>query len=422
MASLEILTDEAIIDYTRRGNKNFILTNHQDLNTRFKYPFPIRGGVYDPEIFGSAYEDRCYCGKLRSISNEPCPECGARVLTKEESLRRFGRIELPFYYLNSLRFPVFKDFIDDLFSDSRVITKFDKDPSKLGYNSSGSRRLNQKVYDSCQFEYDAATKELTITNEITDESHCSYEGLMRIISENFPDKLSQYKDFINRLYLVLPTYMRPPSFTKINGRKSLGVHKMTVWYQIVLRLCCSANYDAKDYNYDLVMKRLKSPAERVGYTALLRALLSYGRKETTELLNTSKENLARGLYSLRVKNSLRCPIVPSTELPIDEVIIPRHLAYEICRSQFIKFLMEQYNFTEEQATISTKVESDNPELQKAFDEFVNGNPAKGIPQQCVIINRPPSLHEYSLIGLKMRVPPYGEPDYAMHLPINKIVA
>lgn len=400
MASLEILTDEAIIDYTRKGNKNFILTDHRDVNARYKYLYPYRRGVYDPEIFGSAYSDRCYCGKLRGISNEPCPECGAMVLSEEDALRRFARIELPFYYLNSLRFDIFKEFIDDTFSSSKIVTKFSDEPVKLGFNSSGSRKLNQKVYDSCQFEYDPSTKELTITDTITDESKCSYEGLMSIISDHFPDRLTQYKDFINRLYLVLPSYMRPPSITMQGRTKNVGIHKLTIWYELIIRLCCVADVEAKNSNYSRVMKMLKTPGERVRYTALLRAMLNFGRKEATDLLNTSKDNLARGLYAVRTKNSLRCPIVPSTTLPIDEVQIPRHLAYEICRSGFIKFLMEQYNFTEEQAKFSTMNESSNLDLQRAFDEYVNGNPKKGIPQQCVIINRPPSLHEYNMIKIK----------------------
>lgn len=384
MASLEILTDEAIIDYTRRGNKNFILTDHRDVNGKYSYLYPYRGGVYDPEIFGSAYSDRCYCGKLRQVSSDPCPECGAQVLSEEEALRRFARIELPFYYLNSLRFDVFKEFIDDLFGDSIIITKFSDEPVRLGFNSPGSRKLNQKVYDSCQFEYDAASRELTITDSITDESKCSYEGIMKIITEHFPGKLTQYKEFINRLYLVLPSYMRPPSVTVQGRQKNIGIHKLTIWYELIIRLCCKEDIEAKTSNYGRVMKMLKTPGERVRYTAILRALINYGRKEATNLLNSSKQNLARELYSVRTKNSLRCPIVPSTTLPIDEVQVPRHLAYEMCRSGFVKFLVEQYKFTEEQAKFSTKEEAENPQLQKAFDEYVMGNPEKGIKQQCVI--------------------------------------
>lgn len=397
MASLDILTDEGIIDYTRRGNKNFILSDHRDINDKNKYLCPYRRGVYDPEIFGSAYSDRCYCGKLRGLSKEPCPECGAAVLSESESLRRFARIELPFYYLNDLRFGVFKEFIDNLFSDCKIITKFTDEPAKLGYSTGRSKRLNQKVYDSCQFEYDPASKELVITDVITDVDKCSYEGLMAIISEHFPGSLNQYKDFINRLYIVMPASMRAPSIIRRGITKHPVIPRLSVWYEVILRLCCSANLEAKTSNYDRVMKMLKTPGERVKYTALLRALLNVGKREATSLLNTSKENLARIMHSVRTKNSMRCPIVPSTTLPIDEIQVPRHLAYEMCRSGFVKFLIEQYNFTEEQAVFSTMNEYDNEDLQRAFDEYINGNPNKGIPQQCVIINRPPSLHEYNMI-------------------------
>jgi hypothetical protein len=113
MASLEILTDEAILDYTRSGNRNRVLYDHRDINLKYKPFRPYKGGVYDVEIFGSPMEDRCICGKIRTVSTEPCPVCEARVYTKEQGLRRFARIELPFYYLNSLRFDVFKEFFDD---------------------------------------------------------------------------------------------------------------------------------------------------------------------------------------------------------------------------------------------------------------------------------------------------------------------
>ena len=105
--SLELLTDEDILDYTHSEGKDRVLTSHKDLNLKFGSIQPVPGGVYDVEIFGSPYEDRCVCGKIRQTSAEPCPNCGARVFTKEEGLRRFARIELPFYYLNDLRFDIF---------------------------------------------------------------------------------------------------------------------------------------------------------------------------------------------------------------------------------------------------------------------------------------------------------------------------
>ena len=114
--SLELLTDEAILDYTTdtdSGNTfNHVLTDHRDLNLKNKPFKPWPGGVYDSNIFGSPIADRCLCNKIREVSDKPCPVCGCRVYSVEEGLRRFARIELPFYYLNELRFDIFKEFFD----------------------------------------------------------------------------------------------------------------------------------------------------------------------------------------------------------------------------------------------------------------------------------------------------------------------
>lgn len=403
MAVLEILTDEDILDYTRRGTKNFVLTTHKDANLKFKSLVPIRGGVYDVEIFGSPYRDRCICGKVRTISNEPCPECGAVVYSKIESLRRFARIELPFYYLNSMRYEVFLEFINRIFPDKDF--QFSDATGEL-YKIGSRAKLTQKVFDSCQFEWDDKNKTLIVSDIITDESKCSYEGLLKILEEYKPNEVKELKTYINRLYLVMPVAMRPPSYISRNGKNpELGTKSLTTWYQIILRFMCSANEDAGSFNYDTVMSKFKTPGERVKYTALLRALLEQGIKNATDLLNSSKENLARDLYSIRTNNSGRCPIVPSVDLPIDEVKIPIHLAYEVCRSGFIKYLMNELNFSEEQAELSTRVEATNPEMMRLFKKYAES--------RVVIINRAPSLHEYNLIACKLRL----TPNYTMELPI-----
>ena len=132
------------------------------------------------------------------------------------------------------------------------------------------------------------------------------------------------------------------------------------------------------------MGRFKTPGERVRYTALLRAFLNVGKKEATELLNTSKQNLARGLYAVRTKNSARCPIVPATDLQIDEIGLPRSIAYEMLRDGFMEYLQNQLNFTYKQALVATREEASNPETVKMFKEFAE--------QNVVLVNRAPSLH------------------------------
>lgn len=369
--NLELLTDDDIIDYTRSDGRDRIVNNHRDLNLRFDYIKPEGGGVYDTEIFGSPYEDRCICGYIRQPSAEPCPNCGARVYSMEEGLRRFARVELPFYYLNELRFNIFKEFFDKIFEGSTIkLEFFGDDLRRNGYAEGRSKKkLGIKVFDTCQFEYNKAKKELTISEFITDESKCSYEGLMKIIEENFPESLMDYKRLINRYYLILPAMMRRFSLVKEGTSTKMNTNKLSIWYSIIIRLCCVEDDKKNPSNYKTVMDMFKTPGERVRYTALLRALINIGKKQSTELLNTSKKNLSRKVYSVRVKNSARSPIVPSTTLKVDELGVPRYLAYEMCREGFIKYLCEELNFTPEQARKSTKDESDNLELQRLFKEY-----------------------------------------------------
>ena len=377
-SSIEILTDEAIIDYTRSEGRDRVVTNHKDINLNYSadYPFkPNTGGLFD-EFFGSPFEDKCLCGKIDK-PGPVCPACGYQVLDKSEALRRFARCELGFYYLQDTRFDIFMELFEDVFADSKITLDFiGEDFRNCNYSvRGGGKKLSIKTFDTCQFEYDPKKKELTISQAITELGKCSYEGLLKIFEDNFKDKLPDLRKLVNRYYLILPPILRPFTFNYKNGKKVPDFHELNNWYRIVILLCCSNNSSA-DNNKELeknkllnVLDEFKTPGEKARYIALLRAMLNKGRFWSTKLLKASKENLARQSYAVRTKNSARCPIIPSTTLAIDEVGIPRHIAYEMCRSGFIAYLQEQRNFTYQEAKRSTVEEYDNPELQKLFKEY-----------------------------------------------------
>lgn len=366
--SLELLTDDAILDYTKSDNEDHVIYDWHDLNLMKTSKIEcVMGGLYDPSIFGSPLADQCACGKIKRPTPYPCPNCGTRVFSSEEGLRRFGRVELPFFYLNELRFDIFKSLFDEIFADSTIDLKFTGNLKTGGYSSDrAGKKLGIKVFDTCQFEYDKKKKVLTISEFIDDLDKCSYEGLYAIINEHFPDKATEFRKLINHYYLILPAMMRPTRVTRIAGKAKLLVPKLSQWYSMVVRFCRS---DSGSCNYKMVMDALKTPGLKARYHALLRAFLNSGKKVATNLLNSSKQNGAREIYAVRTKNSARCPIVPSTTLPIDEIGVPRHIAYEMCREGFMKYLVDELNFTPKQADTATKDESDNPELQKLFTEY-----------------------------------------------------
>lgn len=376
-SSIEILTDEAIIDYTRDENRDRVVTNHRDINLNFSadYPFkPRTGGLFD-EFFGSPFEDKCLCSKIDKVG-PVCPFCGYQVLDRSEALRRFARCELGFYYLQDTRFDIFLDLFNNVFADTKIVYDFIGDDFRTaGYSIRGSgKKLSIKAFDSCQFDYDPKKKELTISQVVTDLGKASYEGLLKIFEDHFKDRLGDYRKLINRYYLILPPILRPFTFNYKGGKKVPDFHELNNWYRLVILFCCANSQNSDDTELEKhglygVLDKLETPGEKARYIALLRAMLNKGKYQATELLKTSKENLARESYAVRTKNSARCPIIPSTTLAIDEVGIPRHIAYEMCRSGFIGYLQEKMNFTYQEAKRSTMNEYENPEIQKLFKEY-----------------------------------------------------
>ena len=70
-----------------------------------------------------------------------------------------------------------------------------------------------------------------ISDNITDFTKCSYEGLVNIIKVNFPDLLEEFRSYINQYILVIPMALRAPVVKVIDGERKLDNHVITTIYQ-----------------------------------------------------------------------------------------------------------------------------------------------------------------------------------------------
>ena len=388
---IQLLTDEIISMYSEDN----VLTDYRDINLKVLNKVdPYPNGPYDQDIFGSVFSDRCNCGNIRTPGVR-CPRCGSMLLDEVSSFRRFARIESPVYYSSKYKLIKLIEFLKNNFS---IKTDF-KSPyfEGLPWNDG-------KVLDICQWSYNKDEDYLLISDNITDFTKCSYEGLVSIIQINFPELLEEYRSYINQYILVIPMALRAPVVKVIDGERKLDNHQITTIYQNLI-------YDIFEY-YSKEFPSMKTESGKSIFRGSLRKLISSSLDGLSQLMNSSKQNLARTMQSNRLPNSGRCTIVPDPTLTADEVTIPRHLMYETCRDEFIKYIADEKGISSKEAEVIYRTQSDLDEVQKMFDKYIEGDPKDPNSGKYVIINRAPSLFELSMFTCKVKL----TNDYVMKIP------
>lgn len=386
---IQILTDDAIKKYSEQN----ILTDYRDINLKIETKVaPYQGGIYDQDIFGSVFSDRCNCGKIRTTGIR-CPNCGSQILTEAESFSRFARIELPVYY--STKFKLDK-IIAFLKSNFVIESKFNtKEFIGLPWS-------NGKCLDILQWEYDTEKQKLILTDNVTDFTKCSFDGLLNLIQLHFPDLLEEYRAYINKYILVIPMVLRAPQIRVENKQKRLENSYTSIVYKNIL-------YCIQYYNE--YFPTMKEDFDKAIFRGSFRKLVSSSLDTLSQLMNSSKANLARVMQSNRMSNSGRCTIVPDPTLKGDEVVIPIHLMYEACRGEFIQYLAEKKGITTKEAEALYK-DPFNDEVQKLFHQYIEGEPGKPETAKYVIINRAPTLYDLSMFSCRVRL----THDYTMKIP------
>lgn len=398
----ERMTDEMIIQLS----EDRVITSDGDFNLKrgTKYEknrlYPVIGGVYDSDYFGSIYTDTCNCGRY-NVVGRVCHHCGSRILTEEEKYRRYARIDLPVYYIMDIKIEGLLNLLYDLPLDYKEASDF----FEFKQISMSSAKY---LTELCQFEYVEETGEISVSPYITQESHASLEGLLRVLEEHFPDKVEDLKSLMNKELLVTPAAYRMASFNPYDPETHLSIPMMSALYSSVVTMKNQLNeylasgWEAGDGEYE----PYTDPAERVAIKAMFRRYCAKIPTIISDALQPSKENIFRTVFSARLDDSGRAVIVPDPDLEIDEVLLPINLAYELLKTDFIIYLSEKLQITEDKA--ETKYLKADKETLDIFREYC--------PRRRVIMNRPPSLHRYNNMCYRFRV----TEDQAIHFPITAV--
>lgn len=386
------VTDDDLLAIT----KGRFVTKADDFNLRkgprnsegFLYPIP--GGLYDGRIFGSIYENRCNCGAI-TVPNVPCMECGTMLLDNIQRKIRYALIDAGVLYttpikvthlMNLLRknFTIRIDFKDPIFQDKIDLTR--------------DYKIMTLLYFS-QVNYDEKSNALIFSDTVDDLEKLSLEGIQAIIEKHKPGILVDFKKLVNRYIIVTPAIYRKVKFCIIKGKKEIKLPKTTAYYKSLI-LAAQACKKVAEQNAD-------DPYSVAAHYANLRLYISMVLTRMSRFLKPSKQSATRVTYSTNSAHSGRAVICADPKLPIDTIGIPRVLAYEMYKKQFIKYLIEVIGLDQSEAI--KKYNNPDEEVNHYFDDFVKN--------KVVLINRPPSIHRQNIQAYKVTL----SEDYGIHFPL-----
>lgn len=358
MADNNILTDDRDFNlnkYNPKGRMGVKIMN--------EYP----GGIFDTEVFGSAYRDKCMCGSTTQLG-KTCNYCHTHLNSEVEEYVKFGAIKSPIYF-------IFSTFVEGL---NVYLKKVFKSTPKLSQDD-----LYLKT-----FMYDEVNDALKISNS-TDVTDLSIEGLIKIFSTYKPSYLDDLFMYVHKYILVLPVSVRPWAYTYKPwlGSMTLDLSEMNYKYKTLIYIC-NTQFPAINF--------MSMNFEDMRYTlASFRLGISKVAESINGLVRSSKESSIRSGYSVRVPNSSRLTAVADASLDIDEVSIPVSVIFEIFKVRINNWFINELKLSE--VEIADLMLSDRSKIRELVDEYLKTNTLY------VMINRAPTLYKLSQLVFKVKV-------------------
>lgn len=402
--SINLLSDADIAQMSVGAIKEY--ANHGiNGNTRR----PRMDGLYSPRIFGLPIlsddaEQISYPGcTIKKVPQEkyskeiayypsPIPYLafyklqGFNNFMKNMGLLTFRKIEDVWsyqYLLEELPQANFSDKDMDSLSDDAIVMDdvLEEGPESFvgdDFEDNNDIYINYEVISPDGTHYDLIIRELEDTEDF-DRRSIGLFGLDRL--KTFKNSKGQSFDwiekFINYYVPIVSPSMRPWRYQMVGGTERLYIHPLTSYYVGIIRTSklIASSFDTSFHNM------IDQATLCFGVNHLINSVFM-----SIDLFASSKESLIRNLSETRVGRSGRANIVSAPELTIDEVKLPRGLAYKALEQDIIKGLDAYSNIKDK----LTAYKSASPEAIKVFTELVANGKA--------VLDRNPSLHKYNALA------------------------
>lgn len=362
-------------------------------------PKPIKGGLFCQEIFGPIKDYECACGKLkgRKHRGKTCLYCNVEILPAVSRKDRMGHIDLPLPVINNFCVPLISKITS---LKKKEITKIKK--GEIGCYFKESPFGNLVLVDGRQglIKIDEGRfgpySLYKIIEQVDSEESSKIGNLpIRSLLENgfFP-----YNLFLHKL-LVIPPEHRPiiyheEGFWSISTTNDLYIRIL----QRVVRVNSMLEFSAPSE----ILEKEACLLQKAVDDLIIQGSLDSKGKEIPGLLNNfkGKTGLIRGSYGKRVDYSGRSVITSGPTLKLDEIGLPKEMAFELFKPFILQDLMVTCDITFKEALElyrgTTPIRSRKAKYSCSSQQAKESLDRVGLWAK-VLMNRPPTLHRYGVM-------------------------
>ena len=341
------------------------VTSSKDFNLRYSSEQPHSSGLYDYFVFGKL--GSCMCGRMTTSGF--CDSCHIQVFSHKQHLRE----KLGYYQLN---FPVVYPTKAKL-----LLNTLNQLEIPVGESKNSFSTIKQLCYSYFKTEEETISLLESNAADIEETFDITKLGILGVLT-TFRQKHPVLTSLINSTILISNPVDRPFRIYQIKGgKKTAEFTEETKNYKLLIEI------DSLIRN-QLTNKDDLSPYEQASLLYVLNnsvgKVLNQGK-----LIAPSKSSLVRNLLSSRIKRSGRTTITGDPTLPIDTVSIPKHLMYEVLRSDIVEEI-ERENL------------GSNGEVEfNEYSSLAESAFKKLGTNLVVLINRNPTLHKYNIMAYKV---------------------